>query len=68
MERLIEQLIEEYIVEIEKMAVVVNNTSDFEEEVSTPFEVGMTGKIKLYILYYGNLLVVIYFIKTRSIP
>lgn len=44
LERLIEQLIEEYIDEIEKIAAVVTNNEEFAEEASTPFEVGMTGE------------------------
>ncbi|KAI6220639.1 TWiK family of potassium channels protein 12 [Aphelenchoides fujianensis] len=44
-ERLIEQLLQEYIEEIEKIAAVVTNGDDFVEDSVAPFEVGMTDAL-----------------------
>ncbi|KAH7730525.1 Twik (KCNK-like) family of potassium channelsalpha subunit 12 [Aphelenchoides avenae] len=41
-ERMLQQLLEEYIQEIEKIAQVVSGGEEFAEEAATPFEVGMT--------------------------
>lgn len=47
LEKFIERLLQEYINEIEKMASIVVETTDYETEEAKPFEVGMTGKISL---------------------
>uniref|UniRef100_A0AC34FMY1 Potassium channel domain-containing protein n=1 Tax=Panagrolaimus sp. ES5 TaxID=591445 RepID=A0AC34FMY1_9BILA len=44
-ERIIEQLLQEYIEEIEKMAAIVTSDNEFVEESATPFEVGMSADL-----------------------
>lgn len=45
MERVINNLLEEYIREFEKIAEIVNTNDDFTEETLKPFEVEMTDML-----------------------
>lgn len=45
MERFINNLLEEYLKEFEKIAEIVNTDDDFAEETLKPFEVDMTAEM-----------------------
>ncbi|KAE9551541.1 hypothetical protein FO519_005255 [Halicephalobus sp. NKZ332] len=44
-EKVIEQLLQEYIEEIEKIAAIVTTDTEFVEETATPFEIGMSADL-----------------------
>ncbi|KAI6186763.1 TWiK family of potassium channels protein 12 [Aphelenchoides besseyi] len=45
LERLLDQVLEEYLGEMERMADIVNHNEEYPDEAATPFEVGMTDML-----------------------